>query len=147
MANFDIYDNTGAKIIDNQSSPLSISGIKPNTKVSGYQLAYAGETAKTPISDFTTLDVVPSAPSVSATAGQGKIDVTVTDGANTGSAVTDRVVYYTDGTTTNTLDLKTALTGSITGLTADTEYTIQATVENGAGESAKSTAVKATPTA
>ena len=147
MANFDIYDNTGAKIIDNQPSPLSISGIKPNTKVSGYQLTYAGETAKTTISDFTTLDVVPSAPSVSATAGQGKIDVTVTDGANTGSAVTDRVVYYTDGTTTNTLDLKTALTGSITGLTAGTEYTIQAAVENGAGESAKSTAVKATPTA
>ena len=147
MANFDIYDNTGAKKVSNQPSPLSISGIKPNTKVSGYQLTYAGETAKTTISDFTTLDVVPSAPSVSATAGQGKIDVTVTDGANTGSAVTDRVVYYTDGTTTNTLDLKTASTGSITGLTAGTEYTIQAAVENGAGESAKSTAVKATPTA
>ena len=147
MANFDIYDNTGAKMIDNQPSPLSISGIKPNTKVSGYQLAYAGETAKTPISDFTTLDVVPGAPSVSATAGQGKIDITVTDGTNTGSAVTDRIIYYTDGTTPKTLDLKTASTGSITGLTAGTEYTVQATTKNGAGESTKSTAVKATPTA
>ncbi len=147
MANFDIYDNTGAKKVDNQPSPLSISGIKPNTKVSGYQLAYAGQTAKTTISDFTTLDVVPGAPTLTATAGQGKIDVIIKDGTNTGSAVTDRVVYYTDGTTPGTLDLKTSLTGSITGLTAGTEYTVQATVKNGAGESAKSAAVKATPTA
>jgi hypothetical protein len=147
LANFDVYDNAGAKKIDNQPSPVTITGLKPNTKVSGYQIAYAGASEKTTISDFTTLDKVPSAPTATLTAGSGKIDVTLVDGENTGSAITDRVVYWTDGTNNGTVDLKTSLTGSITGLTAGTEYTVQATVKNGAGESAKSAAVKATPTA
>ncbi|QBJ03645.1 major tail protein [Lactobacillus phage 3-521] len=144
---FDIYDANNTKVVDAQASPVSITGLKPNTTYKGYQATYAGKSDKTAIPDFTTLDVVSGAPTLAVTPGDGKVDVTLTAGTNSGSDVTDYKVYYTDGKTPLTMDLKGSLTGTITGLTNGTEYTFQAVAVNGAGESDKSSSVTSTPVA
>lgn len=144
---FDIYDDKGNKIVDSQVSPVSITGLSPNTTYKGYQATYAGKSIKTAFPDFTTLDVVSGAPTLAVTPGDGKVNVTLTAGANAGSDVTDYKVYYTDGKTPLTMDLKNSLTGTITGLTDGTEYTFQATAINGTGESDKSSSVTGTPVA
>lgn len=51
---FDIYDNKGNKVVDAQVSPVVLSDLTAGTKYSGYQVAYAGSTAKATIPDFTT---------------------------------------------------------------------------------------------
>lgn len=146
--NFDVYDNTDKKVVTNQPSPVVVAGLKPATKYSGYKIAYTGEEAKTAIADFTTTNVAPEKPTLAAVAGDSKVDVTITDGQNLGTAITGRVVYWStaDGKT-GTVDLGTSLTGSVTGLTNDTEYTLQAVCKNAAGTSEKSVAVKCTPVA
>ena len=144
---FDIYDENNTKVVAAQASPVSITGLNPNTTYTGYQATYAGQEDKTALPDFTTLDVVPGAPTLVVTPGDGQVAVTLTAGANAGSAVTDYKVYYTDGTTPLTMDLENSLTGTITGLTDGTEYTFQATAINGAGESDKSSSVTGTPVA
>lgn len=144
---FDIYDASNTKVVDAQASPVSITGLKPNTTYKGYQATYAGKEDKTALPDFTTLDVVSGAPTLVVTPGDGKVDVTLTAGDNAGSDATDYKVYYTDGKTPLTMDLKGSLTGTITGLTNGTEYTFQATAINGAGESDKSSSVTGTPVA
>jgi len=144
---FDVYDDKGNKIVESQVSPVSITGLSPNTTYKGYQATYAGKSIKTAFPDFTTQDVVSGAPTLAVNPGDGKVDVTLTAGANSGSAVTDYKVYYTDGKTSLTMDLKDSLTGTITGLTNGTQYTFQAVAINGAGESAKSSSVTSTPAA
>ena len=144
---FDIYDENNTKVVAAQASPVSITGLNPNTTYTGYQATYAGQEDKTALPDFTTLDVVPGAPTLVVTPGDGQVAVTLTAGANAGSDVTDYKVYYTDGITPLTMDLKGSLTGAITGLTNGTEYTFQATAINGAGESDKSSSVTGTPVA
>ena len=144
---FDIYDDKGAKVVDAQPSPVSITGLTPNTTYKGYQATYAGKTDKTAIPDFTTLDALAGVPTLAVTPGDGQVNVTVTPGTDTGSAVTSYKVYYTDGKTPLTEDLGTSLTGTITGLTNGTQYSFQVTATNGAGESNKSTAVTGTPVA
>lgn len=153
MANkFDLLDQD-SKLVEHTETAKSdgttdvvASGLTPNTAYSKWGLAYAGQdSATTALADFKTADVVAEAPTLTATAGDGQVSLSVTDGANSGSAITDRVAYWSDGTNTGSVDLKTELTGIATGLTNGTEYTFQATVKNGAGESAKSVAVKATP--
>lgn len=153
MANkFDLLDQD-SKLVDHTETAKSdgttdvvASGLTPNTTYSKWGLAYSGQdSAATALADFKTSDVVAEAPTLTATAGDGQVSLSVTDGTNLGSAITDRVVYWSDGTNTGSVDLKTELTGIATGLTNGTEYTFQATVKNGAGESAKSVAVKATP--
>lgn len=54
---FDIYKDN-KKVVDAKPSPLQITGLKPATKYSGYQLAYAGEPDKTAIADFTTAKAI-----------------------------------------------------------------------------------------
>lgn len=153
MSIFDVYDQSGQQLDHTESAKsdgttdVLLSNLTPNTNYSGYGITYAGKTDKTVIPDFKTNDEVASAPTLTATAGDGSASVTLADGSNLGSAITDRVVYWSDGTNTGTTDLKDALTGSISGLTNGTEYTLQATVKNGAGESSKSQAVKVTPVA
>ena len=144
---FDVYDDKGNKIVNSQVSPVSITGLNPNTTYKGYQATYAGQSNKTELPDFTTLDVVPGAPTLAVTPGDGKVDVALTAGTDLGSAVTDYKVYYTDGKTPLTMDLKSSLTGTITGLTNGTQYTFQAVAVNGAGESDKSSSVTGTPVA
>lgn len=145
---FDIYDNTDKKIVTSQPSPVVISGLAPDTKYSGYKIAYAGKDAKATLSDFTTTNQAPSKPTLKAVVGDSKVDVTVTDGQNLGTPITGRTVYWSsaDGKSGH-VDLGTSLTGSVASLTNGTEYTLQATCSNAAGASEKSDAVTATPVA
>ncbi|WP_412475918.1 fibronectin type III domain-containing protein [Levilactobacillus brevis] len=153
MANkFDLL-NQNSKLVEHTETAKSdgttdvvTSGLTPNTTYSKWRLAYAGQdSVAAALADFKTSDVVADAPTLAVTAGDGQVSLSVTDGSNSGSAITDRIVYWSNGTNTGIVDLKTGLTGVATGLTNGTEYTFQATVKNGAGESAKSVAVKAKP--
>ncbi|MBM7698680.1 fibronectin type III domain-containing protein [Kurthia huakuii] len=134
--------NNGVVVSTDATSPFSLQNLTPNT---AYTVEVEDNGAKGSVK-FTTTDIVPGAPTVTATAKVGAIDFTIVDGTNDGTAITGYTVHYTEGTTPKTQDT-TSKTGTITGLTADTEYTIQATAKNGKGESSKSAAVKATPTA
>lgn len=146
--NFDIYDNTDKKIVTNQPSPVTINGLTPATKYSGYKIAYTGESAKTTIDDFTTTNQVPGKPSLAVSAGDGELDVTFSDGQNVGTAVTKRTVYWKTADGHNgTADFGTSLTGSVDGLTNGTEYTLQGVCTNAAGDSEKSDEAKGTPVA
>lgn len=144
--NFDIYDNTDKKIVSNQPSPVVIPNLAPATKYSGYKVACTGKDLKTKIDDFTTTNQVPGKPTLKVSAGNGKLDVTFTDGNNLGTAVTKRTVYWktADGHS-GTADFGTSLSGSVNGLTNTTEYTLQGVCTNTAGSSEKSDEVKATP--
>ena len=150
---FDLL-NQDSKLVEHTEAAKSdgttdvvTSGLTPNTTYSKWKLAYAGQdSVAAALADFRTADVAPGAPTLAVTAGDGQVSLSVTDGANSGSAITDRTVYWSNGTNTGIVDLKTGLTGVATGLTNGTEYTFQATVKNGAGESAKSVAVKTKPT-
>lgn len=142
---FDVYDDKNVKVVDAQVSPANITGLKPNTTYNGYHATYAGQSDKAEIPSFKTLDVVPEAPTLSVTPGNGKADIKLVAGVNSGSAITSYKVYYTDGKKPLTMDLGASLTGTVTGLTNTTPYTFQATAINGAGESAKSNSVISTP--
>ncbi|WP_288528302.1 fibronectin type III domain-containing protein [uncultured Secundilactobacillus sp.] len=88
---------------------------------------------------------VPDAPSIKLTAGDGKIDYILMAGAS--DDVTGYTISYTPaGGETSTKDV-TALTGTLEGLTNDTEYTVTVIAHNAKGDSAASGAVKATPKA
>ena len=52
---FDVYDEKGTKLAEGKPSPVTVEGLEPNTKYSGWKLAYAGKDAKAVIPDFTTL--------------------------------------------------------------------------------------------
>ncbi|MFL2019654.1 Ig-like domain-containing protein [Weissella hellenica] len=55
MANtFDIFDDKGANVKSGVASPITITGLKPETTYSGYTIAYAGKPDKTGIADFKT---------------------------------------------------------------------------------------------
>ena len=146
--NLDIYDDKDEKIVTNQPSPVVISGLNPATKHSGYKIAYTGGDSKTMIDDFTTTNQVPGKPSLTVNAGDGKLDVTFSDGQNIGTAVTKRTVYWKTADGNNgTADFGTSLTESVDGLTNGTEYTLQGVCTNAAGDSEKSDEVKGTPVA
>lgn len=146
VENFDIYNDKDTKIVTNQPSPIVISSLAPATKYSGYKIAYTGKDLKTTIDDFTTTNQAPGKPTLKAVAGNGKLDVTFTDGENLGTAITKRTIYWKskDGKT-GTADFGTSLSGSVSGLTNTTEYTLQGVCTNAAGDSERSDEVKATP--
>ena len=54
MANFDIYNESGVKVADNKSSPVTVGGLTPNTTYTGWEIAYAGADAKSDIPAFKT---------------------------------------------------------------------------------------------
>lgn len=54
MANFDIYNEGGAKVADNNPSPVTVGGLTPNTTYTGWKIAYAGADAKADIPAFKT---------------------------------------------------------------------------------------------
>ncbi len=146
--NFDVYNDKDEKVATNQPSPVSISGLNPVTKYSGYKIAYAGKDEKTTIDDFTTTNQVPGKPSLTINAGDGKLNVTFSDGQNIGTAVTKRTVYWKTADGHNgTTDFGTSLTGSVDNLTNGTEYTLQGVCTNAAGDSEKSDEAKGTPVA
>lgn len=54
MANFDVYNEGGAKVADNKPSPVTVGGLTPNTTYTGWKIAYAGADAKADIPAFKT---------------------------------------------------------------------------------------------
>jgi len=94
-----------------------------------------------------SVDVIPAAPTLQATAGDGKISVKIVAGEDEGSAGKTGTIYYTDGATTKTKTLTPGYAGVISDLTNGTEYSLQATITNGVGESPKSPTVTVTPEA
>lgn len=132
--------NNGVVVSEDATSPFSLQNLTPNTAYT----VEVEENGATGSVQFTTTDIVPGAPTVTVTAKAGAIDFTIVDGTNDGTAITGYTIYYTDGTTPKTQNT-TAKTGTITGLTDGTQYSIQATAKNGKGESSKSAIVNATP--
>lgn len=145
MVNFDLYDKDGKLTQEDVPSPIKVTGLKANTTYSGMKLAYHGKPDKSVVPDKKTTDVKPGMPVIKLTAGDKKISVEIVDGSNQGSAVKSRKIYYSDGMTVKTLDANTKT--DITGLINGTEYSVQASTTNDAGESNKSTTSKATPVA
>lgn len=140
MAKLDLYkgDTVAQSGVD---SPIKIASLTPNTKYSDYSVSFAGQTEKTVVPEFTTADVVATKPTLAVVAANGAVTYTITDGTNNGSAITGYKIYV-DGTARDV----TEKTGTIDGLTNGVESTFTASAVNGAGESAKSDEVKATPT-
>lgn len=64
---FDIFDDSGKKIVDAQPSPVTISGLTAGKTYKGYKAAYAGATAQTTLDDFTTAAATATAPDSSTT--------------------------------------------------------------------------------
>ena len=106
----------------------------------------------TPSTDDVTVSIgniatSPSAPTnLTATAGNGQVEIAFTAGADGGAAITN-YQYSIDGGTTwialNPLDTTSPIT--ITGLTNGTQYSIQIRAVNSVGAGAASTAVTSTP--
>ena len=94
-----------------------------------------------------SLDVIPAAPTLQATPDDGKISVKIVAGEDEGSAGKTGTIYYTDSTTAKTKTLTPGYAGVISNLINGTEYSLQATITNGVGESPKSPTVKVTPVA
>lgn len=106
----------------------------------------------TPSTDDVTISIgnvatLPSAPTnLSATAGNGEVEITFTAGADGGAAITN-YEYSIDGGNTwialNPADVSSPIT--ITGLTNGTQYNIQIRALNSVGAGASSAVVTSTP--
>lgn len=141
---FDVFDDKGTKVIDGQPSPDTITGLTSNTTYTGYTAAKAGSANKLSLPDMITK---PGKPTITVTGGDGKADYTVTPA--TGDGATDRtytVSYAADGKTF-TDATGTGATGTVSGLTNNTEYTFKAVTNNSDGSSSASETVTVTPAA
>lgn len=140
---------------DKGAKSAAIAGLKPNTAVAAgdYQVSYTDGTAesdKVDVPAFKMPDAVQSAPTVAVTAGDAKVDYTITAGKDSGGSTATgyKLSYATDGKTWTDVDVATdALKGSVASLTNGTEYSFKAIAVNGVGNSAESAVVKATPKA
>lgn len=88
MANLDVYDNKGNKIISNKPSPVVMSGLEPDTTYSGYKIAYAGKNAFTTLPTFKTQAVTTT--------------TTTTTTSTTTTTVAPSTTTTTEATTTTT---------------------------------------------
>jgi hypothetical protein len=128
--------------------------LEPETKYSGWKARYTGETGTAPLGDFTTKAVplaAPTAPTIAVTAGDGSLTYTITDANVDAEKVSAFKVLYqgagaTDWTTVDVAD-PTKLTGTISSLTNDTEYSVKAIATNATGDSPESAVTTGTPKA
>ncbi len=130
------------------SSPFTISGLTNGTEYS-VKLRAVNDAGSSAASGAvtTTPRTVPSAPTgLTATPGDGQIEIAFTPGNDGGSPVTN-YQYSLDGgqtwITLNPADASSPIT--IPGLTNGTEYTVQIRAVNAAGAGAASDEVTATP--
>lgn len=141
---FDLYSDD--KVVQtNVASPLQIKDLAPNKQYDNYAVAFANQSVKS-VLQFKTADVLPNAPTISATAIDGGVTVTFKDGPNKGSNLTKRTIYYDDGSAVKSMAAKVG-TNTISNLKNGTTYTIYATQANNQGESEHSTSIKAVPVA
>lgn len=152
--NLDILDDKGTLRAEDKPSPVTVDGLTPKTKYTGWQARYHGEAGVTALGDFETKDVPlakPTAPVIALTAGNASVSYTLTDAKVSAEKVSAFKVLYqaagsSDWTTVNVAD-PTKLTGTVDSLTNDTEYSFKAVATNATGDSAESAVVKATPKA
>ena len=143
---FDIFNAEGEKVLEAIPSPIQVTGLAPNTTYKGWKFAYTGQDEQKELPEFTTKDVVPSAPKVSLEPTDSSFTYTITPGTNLGSEVISYKIYYTDGKKARNLEV-TELTGEIKDLVNETEYAVQLTAINHLGESRKSNSLTVTPVA
>lgn len=126
MATFDLYKD-GKVDQEGVESPIEITGLKPNTQYDNYALAYAGKSAKTPLSFKTATQPVTGVSLDKATLSLEtgktatlKATVAPTDATNKGLnwASTDKAIATVDNN------------GKVTGVKAG-EATAVATTDDG----------------
>lgn len=91
MANFDIYNEVGVKVAENQPSPIKVEGLKPNTTYAGWKIAYAGSDVKTDIPAFET------APRLLSSFRINNTDIS----GNVGESATIKASYFKPADTTD----------------------------------------------
>lgn len=79
---FDVYDENDNKIAEAKTSPVLVEGLKPNTKYSGWKLAYTGNETKVVIPDFTTLPLALSSFTIDNLSPKGTVGESVVLTAN-----------------------------------------------------------------
>ena len=139
------------RTITNYSSAATISGLSEQTSYYatltsiGDVTNYSDSSESTPRFNFTTLSsaTAPSAPTLnSVTAGDRRVTIAFTAGANNGAAITDYEyslngdTYTSAGTTTSPF--------TITGLSGRTSYSVTLKARNSVGLSAASNSISAT---
>lgn len=51
---FDVYNDKGTLVASAKESPVTVTGLSPDTTYTGWYVTVSGQTAKTTIPDFTT---------------------------------------------------------------------------------------------
>jgi hypothetical protein len=145
--------------LDGGTSWLSADGVVTaggTVRVRHRSAATEGQTATTTLTIggvsagfVSTAAGVPDAPTIdSATSGDGVIDITFSQPADNGSAITDYTASITPSggsPTTQACGSPPSTSCQISGVTNGVQYSIALTATNGIGESAPSNTVQATP--
>ena len=135
MATFDLYKD-GKVDQEGVESPIEITGLKPNTQYDNYALAYAGKSAKTPLSFKTATQPVTGVSLDKATLSLEtgktatlKATVAPTDATNKGLkwASTDKAIATVDNN------------GKVTGVKAGSATAVATTDDGGKTAEAKVT--------
>ena len=135
MATFDLYKD-GKVDQEGVESPIEITGLKPNTQYDNYALAYAGKSAKTPLSFKTATQPVTGVSLDKATLSLEtgktatlKATVAPTDATNKGLkwASTDKAIATVDNN------------GKVTGVKAGQATAVATTDDGGKTAEAKVT--------
>ena len=135
MATFDLYKD-GKVDQEGVESPIEITGLKPNTQYDNYALAYAGKSAKTPLSFKTATQPVTGVSLDKATLSLEtgktatlKATVAPTDATNKGLkwASTDKAIATVDNN------------GKVTGVKAGQATAVAKTDDGGKTAEAKIT--------
>ena len=138
MATFDLYKD-GKVDQEGVESPIEITGLKPNTQYDNYALAYAGKSAKTPLSFKTATQPVTGVSldktTLSLETGKTatlKATVAPTDATNKGLkwASTDKAIATVDNN------------GKVTGVKAGQATAVATTDDGGKTAEAKITVTK-----
>ena len=131
------------------TSPLRVTGLTNGTPytISVKAINAIGSSVASTSVTVTPAVTVPTAPSLSATAGNTSASIAFTQGSNGGSAITN-YSYSTNGTTfTPFSPAQTTSPLTITGLANGTPYTISIKAINAIGSSVASATVAVTPVA
>ena len=138
------YDNENYIYLSASSNPFTITGL---TNATTYQLTMlatnvAGNSAATSATSFTPF-TIPNAPVISSyTLGNQQVDISFSIPDGNGNAVSNMQYSVNDG---SYVSIGAVTSGSITGLTNGTSYTIKLRAVNDAGNSIDSSYITVIP--